>query len=64
MNKRSVLSGNYSQLKSKSKINREIGKKFTNLKDGIDSNRKLPQLKEEKSYPVSKNDKKEFILKL
>jgi len=40
------MSGNYSQLKSKSKINREIGKKFTNLKEAIDSNRKLPQLKE------------------
>jgi D-alanyl-D-alanine carboxypeptidase len=60
ISKRSALSGNYSQLKTKQRINRDIGKKIFNIPDRINSKMKLPELKEEKKYPVLMKDPDEL----
>ena len=60
ISKRSVLSGNHSQIKTKQRINRDIAKKIANIPDRISSKVKLPELKEEKKYPVLMKDPEEL----
>jgi len=61
ISKRSALSSNYSQLKTKQRIVREIGKKILlNLPERSSSKVKLPELKEENRYPVLVKDPEEL----